>query len=123
MKKFKFNFSFLDRFKKHKEVEEDTSAEAIHPDDEEVSYSDENPEEFAEKTLSNFNLNQYKEMEKQASQNSVNEEVYEGSEEESEEESKEESEEYEDEEVSDFQEMQGPGAALTYVKEHPRDKP
>jgi type II secretory pathway component PulC len=123
MKKFKFNFSFLDRFKKHKEVEEDTSSDAIHPEDEEVSYSDENPEEFAEKTLSNFNLNQYKEMEKQALQNSVNEEVYEGSEEESEEESKEESEEYEDEEVSDFKEMQGPGAAYSSDNELPGDKP
>lgn len=116
--KFKFNFAFLDRFKKKKKHEVE-DIQYVHPDEEEVTYTDENPEEFAEKTLSNFNLNQFKEMEKEASQSSVNEEVYEGSEEENTE------SDYvdESEEISDFQEMQGPGAAYSADNDLPEEKP
>nr|BDT28062.1 PDZ domain-containing protein [Bacteriovorax sp. HI3] len=89
MKKFNFNFKFLDRFKKSKQdhdenLEEQTDqtdtdydqedddspvqftemrrdgqeSEAIAGDE---SYTDENPEVFAEKTLSNYNLNKFRE--------------------------------------------------------------
>lgn len=57
MKKFKFNFSFLDRFKKKR-----TQDEAPESDDG-TSHSEydsqETPEDFAEKTLGGFNLNQF----------------------------------------------------------------
>lgn len=58
MKKFNFNFKFLDRFKKTKPAPE-ADDEEILPESE--SYSDEDPEEFAEKTLSNFNLQKFHE--------------------------------------------------------------
>ncbi len=79
MKKFNFNFKFLDRFKKsHHEPESEIeeNAHEVETDDDnatstsshvyseshnEDSYSDDNPEEFAEKTLSNFNLSKFRE--------------------------------------------------------------
>lgn len=102
MKKFNFNFKFLDRFKKSRAVVADAESEINHEDfvddtndtDEvfenfkemprkgaanteaeaddftsrtiihdpittEVNFSDDNPEVFAEKTLSNFNMDQF----------------------------------------------------------------
>lgn len=92
MKKFNFNFKFLDRFKKSKndhnehdeasydeseiqdnsdyENEEDSpvqfqemrrDGQESRPIATDESYADHNPEEFAEKTLSNFNLNKFRE--------------------------------------------------------------
>lgn len=76
MKKFKFNFSFLDRFKKNKsedgsrETDESSSQErtGIHKVQLDDTYSleksefdsDETPEEFAEKTLGGLNINKYR---------------------------------------------------------------
>lgn len=74
MKKFKFNFSFLDRFKRNKnagEIETDQNAENGEPSSHdrtgshEVQFksefdSDETPEEFAEKTLGGLNINKYR---------------------------------------------------------------
>ncbi len=98
MKKFNFNFKFLDRFKKSKHSEDteqtDPNIEMDEVDNEsednfanfqemprstsektqpgiatptfdEDAFSDENPEEFAEKTLSNYNLNQFREQNQQ----------------------------------------------------------
>ncbi|QDK42045.1 hypothetical protein DOM21_11420 [Bacteriovorax stolpii] len=90
MKKFNFNFKFLDRFKKSKQDQEEfleeetdqTDTEYNQEDDdspaqftemrrdaqesEEISadesYTDENPEVFAEKTLGNYNLNKFREQ-------------------------------------------------------------
>lgn len=72
MKKFKFNFGFLDRFKKKEESDSSTEVlsetdnvldEAL-PDTESAQRSeyesDETPEDFAEKTLGGFNLGKYK---------------------------------------------------------------
>lgn len=71
MKKFKFNFSFLDRFKKKDNQADAESTEHDLNEETEVfseeyvdaSQSDydakDSPEEFAEKTLSGFNINQY----------------------------------------------------------------
>lgn len=92
MKKFNFNFKFLERFKKSRPEHEETNQEnyeesadqteyveededspvqftEMRKDAEESapisssddSYTDDNPEEFAEKTLSNFNLNKFRE--------------------------------------------------------------
>ena len=89
MKKFNFNFKFLDRFKKSKQDQEEfleeetdqTDTEYSQEDDEspvqftemrrdgqeseaisaDESYTDENPEVFAEKTLSSYNLNKFRE--------------------------------------------------------------
>lgn len=65
MKKFKFNFSFLDRFKKNK-YEEHEIGDADAPHEEggpESDYeSDESPEDFAEKTLGGFNINKYRQQ-------------------------------------------------------------
>ena len=94
MKKFNFNFKFLDRFKKknnddsqfedeivESDAENDNEHEDRHEDEETPNfqvmtkeklaqspppadddvYSSENPEEFAEKTLSNFNLDKFRE--------------------------------------------------------------
>ncbi|MBC7427082.1 MAG: hypothetical protein H7336_00630 [Bacteriovorax sp.] len=87
MKKFNFNFKFLDRFKKnqkHESVEDFESSENHLDDDDPVnfqtmtkenlqyspppaeikedeSYSDHDPEDFAEKTLSGFSLDKFRE--------------------------------------------------------------
>lgn len=93
MKKFNFNFKFLDRFKKKHDNDDNDGDEsqyeevvdsAEESDEEEApnfqvmtkeslknspaptaededTYSNENPEEFAEKTLSNFNLGKFRE--------------------------------------------------------------
>lgn len=73
MKKFNFNFKFLDRFKKSspsedlEPQEEQFDSSDDHESDsrsqilDEESFSDHNPEEFAEKTLSNFNLDKFRE--------------------------------------------------------------
>ena len=57
MKKFTFNFGFLDRFKKSKTAEPSESNEDTTPHSE--YDSDESPEDFAEKTLGGFNINKY----------------------------------------------------------------
>jgi type II secretory pathway component PulC len=57
MKKFTFNFGFLDRFKKSKTTEPSESNEETTPHSE--YDSDESPEDFAEKTLGGFNINKY----------------------------------------------------------------
>lgn len=65
MKKFKFNFSFLDRFKKNKNEEHEIGdADAPHEEGgPESDYeSDESPEDFAEKTLGGFNINKYRQQ-------------------------------------------------------------
>ena len=76
MQKFKFNFSFLDRFKKkaknendlEQDHEQDDSEESSDSESNEAQYqqhdqseydSDVSPEEFAEKTLGGFNINKY----------------------------------------------------------------
>ena len=81
MKKFNFNLKFLDRFRKNKSenenVEADESEQEEFQEDSQVddsqyarkeiedttneSYNDDNPEEFAEKTLSNYNLEKFRE--------------------------------------------------------------
>lgn len=94
MKKFNFNFKFLDRFKKNKDSENteeiDSSTETDESDDnfanfqemprsssdsvsektqpgiptptfDEDAFSDEDPEEFVEKTLSGYNLDKFRE--------------------------------------------------------------
>lgn len=76
MKKFTFNFSFLDRFKKSKHEEsqiiDDEDAEYAETSETNESLarseydSEESPEEFAEKTLSGFNVNQYQQQLKDA---------------------------------------------------------
>jgi hypothetical protein len=58
MKKFNFSFKFLDRFKKSK----DTTPEEDNIEVESDNYSDEDPEDFAEKTLGNFNLQKFHEQ-------------------------------------------------------------
>lgn len=56
MKKFTFNFSFLDRFKKDKQHETEVEQESL----EESEYdSTESPEEFAEKSLGGFSLEKF----------------------------------------------------------------
>ncbi|MBC7540928.1 MAG: hypothetical protein H7281_19055 [Bacteriovorax sp.] len=62
MKKFTFNFGFLDRFRKSKRTESESSNGDNHEDGTDHSEydSDESPEDFAEKTLGGFNINQYK---------------------------------------------------------------
>jgi type II secretory pathway component PulC len=79
MTKFKFNFSFLDRFKKNKneahdnenhertgshDVQFDESAYSPEPTEVQKSEfdSDETPEEFAEKTLGGLNINKYRQQ-------------------------------------------------------------
>jgi hypothetical protein len=66
--KFNFNFSFLERFKKTKSIENANEESFDHPSSE---YSDSNsseydssesPEEFAEKTLGGINLNKIQEQ-------------------------------------------------------------
>ena len=66
MKKFTFNFGFLDRFRKSKKTESLESSESAESDEIQQTHykhseyeSDETPEDFAEKTLGNFNLNKY----------------------------------------------------------------
>lgn len=99
MKKFNFNFKFLERFKKNKNVDDlaedvvdeiesqidenqddeepiqftemkknsdgtrtvTSTSQSSEPDEAYEAYSDHNPEEFAEKTLSNFNLSKFRE--------------------------------------------------------------
>lgn len=85
MKKFNFNFKFLDRFRKNRHIEEsnDEDFEQVEADEipannfkvmtkenlknsppptvDDDNFSDENPEDFAEKTLSNFNLDKFRE--------------------------------------------------------------
>ncbi len=91
MKKFNFNFKFLDRFKKknddagdESQYEEVESSDEVDSDEEEAPnfqvmtkeslanspapstdeedvYTNDNPEEFAEKTLSSFNLDKFRE--------------------------------------------------------------
>jgi type II secretory pathway component PulC len=58
MKKFNFNFKFLDRFRKTKDSTPDEEEVVVESD----SYSEEDPEDFAEKTLSNFNLEKFQEQ-------------------------------------------------------------
>lgn len=73
MKKFKINLSFLDRFKKAKIQEPppfDQSSEDHSATDSDYD-SNETPEEFAEKTLSGFNVNQYQEQLQQPESSSV----------------------------------------------------
>ncbi|MDD4973565.1 MAG: hypothetical protein PHY93_04400 [Bacteriovorax sp.] len=57
MKKFTFNFGFLDRFKKSRPAEPSDSNEDLSSHSE--YDSDESPEDFAEKTLGGFNINKY----------------------------------------------------------------
>ena len=62
MKKFTFNLDFLNRFKKHKNAEEDSESHISDKSSDASEYeSNESPEDFAEKTLSNFNLGDYQE--------------------------------------------------------------
>lgn len=65
MKKFKFNFSFLDRFKTSKN-EAPESLETSENSNVSEFDSDESPEVFAEKTLSGFDVKQYQEQLKAA---------------------------------------------------------
>jgi type II secretory pathway component PulC len=58
MKKFNFNFKFLDRFRKSKDSTPEEDEVTVESD----SYSEEDPEDFAEKTLSNFNLEKFQEQ-------------------------------------------------------------
>jgi type II secretory pathway component PulC len=58
MKKFNFNFKFLDRFRKSKDSTPEEDEVAVESD----SYSEEDPEDFAEKTLGNFNLEKFQEQ-------------------------------------------------------------
>lgn len=114
--KFKFDFKFLDRFKKKKAEEEQDSTETEEDD---VSYSDENPEEFAEKTLGGFNLKKFQnDLDENAARTMPNyEEVPSNVQDENE--STDEDLNYTDEseynsddsDVHDFQEMQNPDAA------------
>lgn len=70
MKKFKINFSFLDRFKKKDSTESSESTKSSEATQDEIpdtsdahqsEYdSDESPEDFAEKTLGGFNLNKFR---------------------------------------------------------------
>jgi type II secretory pathway component PulC len=70
MKKFKFNLSFLDRFKKQNRHSDEEVEETIDEDVERSEFeSDETPEEFAEKTLGGLNLNQYREQLDEAKNN------------------------------------------------------
>jgi type II secretory pathway component PulC len=70
MKKFKFNFGFLDRFKK-KPTSTNDSEEFIENDEESEFDSDESPEDFAEKTLGGFNVNKYREQLQDAARESL----------------------------------------------------
>lgn len=119
--KFKFNLSFLDRFRKRKnDAESDSPAEYVESVDEDVSYSDENPEEFAEKTLSNFNLKKFRSEHDFSSESSAPKRDMkfdilpdESESEETAEENENENEyEEEEEDTHDFQEMQGPAASV-----------
>jgi type II secretory pathway component PulC len=95
MKKFNFNFKFLDRFKKTKSDDIESQIDDLNDDSsneeeenfsfqemprtkrsedatltksqilEEEGFSDDNPEDFAEKTLSNFNLDKFREENQQ----------------------------------------------------------
>lgn len=109
--KFKFNLKFLDRFKKKKAEEiEEVSEQTSYPEEEgEVVYSDENPEEFAEKTLSNFSLKNFNnELENNSSSSEDGENSHSGNEESYDNDNQNNDESEEEEDVSDFQEMQGP---------------
>jgi type II secretory pathway component PulC len=114
MKKFNFNFKFLDRFKKSRanetesevnpedfidetndtnevfenfkemprqsasETEDFTSRHIVHePTHTDINFSDDNPEVFAEKTLSNFNIDQF--QADQSTSDNTNDEENEGS--------------------------------------------
>ena len=86
MKKFNFNFKFLDRFRKSKELEHESDIDSNDSSNEETitdfqemphaertmsgiptpkfeddNFSDENPEDFAEKTLGGYNLDKFRE--------------------------------------------------------------
>lgn len=61
MKKFKFNFSFLERFKNPKNQEEIKNESEDNNSDSEYD-SNETPEAFAEKTLGNLNLNKFRDQ-------------------------------------------------------------
>lgn len=113
MKKFKFDFRFLDRFKKNKNEEHEIGdADAPHEvGGPESDYeSDESPEDFAEKTLGGFNINKYRQQLQEAKDT-----VDSGSEESSDEESSEterdqHQEDYEPTEPNfQFQQMPLPG--------------
>ncbi len=97
MKKFKFNLNFLDRFKKKKP--DDDGTETPESPDDNLNYSNEKPEEFAEKSLSNFNLkkNLADHIEESDHENLVEENVAEIF-----------TENAEEEDTKDFKEMHGP---------------
>ncbi|MGZ3788701.1 MAG: hypothetical protein ACXVLQ_09275 [Bacteriovorax sp.] len=74
--KFKFNLSFLDRFKKQKhhegqEGQDDTDLVEESSSSRSEFDSDESPEEFAEKTLGGFNVNKYQKELQEAAQNAA----------------------------------------------------
>ncbi len=76
MKKFKFNFSFLDRFKnpKHHAESSETPVDEVHTEDSSSSEfdSDESPEDFAERTLGGFNINKYQQQLQEAAEEAKN---------------------------------------------------
>jgi type II secretory pathway component PulC len=74
MKKFKFNFSFLDRFKTSKK-EAPESLETLENSNASEFDSDESPEVFAEKTLSGFDVKQYQEQLKAAANEETSQEA------------------------------------------------
>ena len=114
--KFKFNLKFLDRFRK-KENEDVESTDEVESVDDDVSYSDDNPEEFAEKTLSNFSLNKFREQQAHSPGDMPNYDEPEYAD---------DSNEDDDEtDVSDFQEMQGPNfnTHVSGDSELPSEKP
>lgn len=71
MKKFKFNFSFLDRFKKKDRIQStESETDETHAEANSEYDTEESPEDFAEKTLGGFNLNKYQKQLQDAQMNS-----------------------------------------------------